>query len=408
MTPVRTVADVVKDFPTLQGQCDEEADALVGATIKVGLDPADALQEFGQFMRTVSRDPARQDDKDLNDFLMGGPDIAATPEDKDRIRTAQQFFEDNGVAIISALFYKALPEAYLGRRGVQVLDLTGELFSDFRRRIAETGRFLLNVLTPALSPNGDATSLDPGQPGAIAVRRVRLIHAAIRRLIPRDEWQARLRELGDPDAEPINQVDLLATLTTFTTMTFEALELLGTQVGDAHKDAYHYLWRAVGEHLGIQPRNIPATPEEMAALTRHVREQLQGPTEQGERMAKALVQELTYPLPRALHLVTPFTIRYLIGDDMADSLGIEQGGYTELLVRRSGLLAKVAEVTRKHQVSQVVVGAASDMLTRYTLRAFLAESRHSDRGLQIEPRIAARWGIQIGPETRPPMFERPG
>jgi hypothetical protein len=48
-----------------------------------------------------------------------------------------------------------------------------------------------------------------------------------------------------------------------------------------------------------------------------------------------------------------------------------------------------------------MMSLAGQALTRYALREFVARSRGSDRGLQIDPAIAARWGVQIGPEVRP-------
>ena len=74
------------------------------------------------------------------------------PTNHERVKRAQNFFDDNGVVIITALFHASLPEAYLGKRGVQVLDITGELWRSFTRRAQETGQFLINVLSPTPEP----------------------------------------------------------------------------------------------------------------------------------------------------------------------------------------------------------------------------------------------------------------
>ena len=65
----------------------------------------------------------------IRDFVMAGDEVAPHIE-ADKVTHAQAFFEEHGVAVITALFYAALPEAYLGQRGVQVLDLTGELVQE--------------------------------------------------------------------------------------------------------------------------------------------------------------------------------------------------------------------------------------------------------------------------------------
>ena len=53
----------------------------------------------------------------------------STPDQAEARAHAQGFFEEHGVAVITALFLASLPQAYLGRRGVQTLDMTGELVS---------------------------------------------------------------------------------------------------------------------------------------------------------------------------------------------------------------------------------------------------------------------------------------
>jgi hypothetical protein len=50
-----------------------------------------------------------------------------------------------------------------------------------------------------------------------------------------------------------------------------------------------------------------------------------------------------------------------------------------------------------------MMSALSHTVTRYALRAFVAQSRGSERGFSIDPRIANQWGIQTGPEVRQPL-----
>jgi hypothetical protein len=381
-------------------------------------------------------------------FLHGGDEIAASI-DGDLIKKAQKFFQRNGVAIITALFHAALPEAYLGKRGVQVLDLTGALATNWTRRIYETGQFLINVLSPVpeLSTISNLTSLAPGQDAAIKIRRVRLIHAAVRWLMEGEEerrfphllltdvgtctvWERRMIEVGKPPGgdgrkppvligAPLNQEDLLATLGTFTTVTFEALDKLAIPFDEKDKEAYYHLWNVVGWHLGIGaaravdfdikreqppwPENkiLPLSVEEMDAQYHHSRQRLLEATPAGQRLAKALVQELAYPLPNFLNAAPSFLIRYFIGDNVANDLEIEEGGYTQVLIRRSKLLQEFSNRVRESRAGQLSVSLVSDAVTRYALRAFVSQARTSEGGFSISPQIASRWGIQIGPERAP-------
>src|SRR5262245_52451265 len=200
---------------------------------------------FPQVLHEIGRDsPEAQ----VAMFLSDGANCDAKIEPQ-LVRDAQTFFEANGVAVITALFHASLPEAYLGKRGVQALDMTGELVSNWTRRIQETGQFLINVLSPAPElARGDKTSLSAGEFGARAVRRGRLTHAAVRWFLqapykpPLDLllladfpnprlWDVRMVQIGQerPGKErpklgyvPLSQEDLLATLGTFTTVVFDA------------------------------------------------------------------------------------------------------------------------------------------------------------------------------------------
>jgi hypothetical protein len=147
---------------------------------------------FPQLLREIARDVDSGLNPALKGLLLGGGETGGGDDsdgdigpkiDEMRVRHAQSLFEEHGLPVVTALFHAALPEAYLGRRGVQVLDITGELVSNWTRRIRETGQFLINVLSPTSDTADAATSLSPGQPAAIAVRRVRLTHAAVRWLL---------------------------------------------------------------------------------------------------------------------------------------------------------------------------------------------------------------------------------
>lgn len=454
---------------------DGPADAVIAALVTAVEARSSRQATFPELLREVRRDTNDPDlHPEVGTFVLGGAAIDGVM-DKDLVRHAQAFFGENGVAIITALFHAALPEAYLGRRGVQVLDMTGELVSNWSRRIQETGQFLINVMSPApyLVRLDDSTSLSAGEFGAVAVRRIRLTHAAVRWMLsappewPRDvdhllakvsskrltRWKSRMIEIGEEEEEPLtlagrdtageaaelaetttdavpqasrvtsqplNQEDLLATLGTFTTVTFAALAKLSVPF-DAHdQEAFYHLWNVVAWHLGIGeaqalngireaqasnwPENnlLPLGVEELDALYYRLAERLQRPTEQGQRLAKALMQELRYPMPRPLQSAPDFIVRYLIGDEHADQLDIGRGGYAELLIRHTGALERVARLAPSSLVGRATLRPISQLVTRYAMRAFVAQSRGSDRGVAIARPVARTWGIQTGPEVRAP------
>ena len=371
-------------------------------------------------------------------FLDAGEEIDDSIEEE-LVHRAQEFFEENGVAIVTTLFHASLPEAYLARRGVQVLDLTGELVSNWTQRIRETGQFLVSVLSSEGEPDTiGTTTLHHGQFAARVARRTRLRHAAVRWLLDapyRPElpllalegleapapWQVRMAQIGEvrvPSA-PLNQEDLLGTLSTFTTVTFMALEKLAVSFDDDDRRAFHHLWNIIGWHLGIGdaesvgdipvgsrptwPHNrvLPLEFDEMDDLAHRLAARLQGPSDAGARLAKTLVQELAYPLPNRAHGAPDFLVRYMVGDAQADALQLGAGGYAQLLVRQSGALEAVARHARATRLARLAIPKVSEAITRYALRVFVSQSRGTASGFSIEPRIANRWGVQTGSEIRP-------
>lgn len=120
--------------------------------------------------------------------------------DEGRVERAHALFLDHGTKLLLFLYYKSLPLLYCCKHGAQVLVQTSRLTHNseditiFTRRIAETGQFLIHVMTPG--------GLKPGGVGIQSIQKVRLIHAAIRHFILPQRWDAQ--QLGGP----INQEDL--------------------------------------------------------------------------------------------------------------------------------------------------------------------------------------------------------
>jgi hypothetical protein len=444
MSADQVTASLLLQLPTLAAVADVPAEKviteLVDEHFHARAKPEALKGVLPELMQMIA--DTRQPEPTVEEFVRGGEEIDAIIDpNRERIQHAQEFFDDNGVAIIAALFHASLPEAYLGKRGVQALDITGELSRNWTRRVQETGMFLLNVLspTPDLWQHKKRTSLSSGEFGARAARRVRLIHAAIRWMLgdvespgaslvgdvragPTTIWRGRMIDIGleDKPSAPLNQEDLLGTLGTFTTVVLGALEKFGVAVTAEDRDAYHFLWNVVGWHLGIGntatlgpagvgspgaswPSNalLQLSADQMDAVYGDIAKRQQHESDQGRRMTKALLQELAYPLPRALQGFPAFLTRYLIDDGKthkADQLGIEAGGYAELMLGRAGLLNRWARDARGRPGGRMTIQLVTELVTRYALRAFVAQARWSERGLKIDKRIAAKWGVQIPPD----------
>ena len=115
--------------------------------------------------------------------------------------------------------------------------------------------------------------------GIRAIQKVRLMHAAIRRLIlhpppppsgipPQTLREVLLRmhwnteELG----QPINQEDMAFTLLTFSYVILRSLKRLGIKVTNADAEAYLHCWNVVGFIMGVDRRLTAANFKEAEAL----------------------------------------------------------------------------------------------------------------------------------------------
>jgi hypothetical protein len=256
-----------------------------------------------------------------------------------KIEAGQQFFKDNALSIASALFCAALPKAYTAARGARVLLATAELVSDVERRIAETARLLLDIMMP------DPDGLDPESRGYRSALSVRGYHAAIRHLL-RDQEPWKVEWRGET---PINQEDLLGTLTTFTVVIIEALEQMGVDVSPKQKSDYLHTWLVAGHLLGIDykllrrhelnPLLQPLNYTEMVLVRDVLFRRHAKPSASGQMLTRALIGMEERALPVALRPLPPAAIRRFIGDDAADMLEVPPAGPARVLMDALGPIA---------------------------------------------------------------------
>ena len=229
--------------------------------------------------------------------------------DHERIRRVHAFFMDDGPSISLVLSTAALVESYAAQRAVRVLGLTHNLEYP-QRRVAETAQFCLYMMGEhGFEANGQFIP---------AVQKVRLIHAAVRHFVTKSgRWP--LAELG----VPICQEDLLGGLLLFSTKVLHGLERLGCPATPQESDDYYYIWRVVGEMLGIRPDIIPSTLAESEALVAVMQRRHYGPSPDGVRLTRSLLQMYDQLMPGEIFDgAIPAVVRFVVGDEMADWMEI--------------------------------------------------------------------------------------
>ena len=284
---------------------------------------------------------------DLNDFKRDKfqPELASwaatidTPigAEPGRLKTAGRFFASRLFKITVILGMSSLLEAYACWKGVHVLSQTGQLSKHTNRRLAESWQFVMY----ACEPNGfDATR---GGRAVDAIRRIRLMHGAIRWLILNDlsrkvprlpaptGWDTKVYGL------PINGEDLLAMMLGFSRVVTRDLPKMGSPVTPEEAEDYRYLWDVIGEMLGVEKALRPQTIDEAAQLFCAIKRRQQTKVcyrddEDGAVMASALLDFYTrWPgIPSGwrafLRVRVAGLMRHLVGDFVCDLVRLPQAG----------------------------------------------------------------------------------
>ncbi|OBI46718.1 hypothetical protein A5706_29230 [Mycobacterium sp. E796] len=283
--------------------------------VKEVFDGPDGVNKVNQIMRTLVRNdqPAPKDlPQEVRGYLktsLSLPDWA----DPDKIKLGQQVFEKNGLLIALCLFCASLPSAYADADAVKVLYLTAQLDTHARRRVMETGQFLIDV--------GTVGGLDPGGKGLRAIQHVRLMHAAVRYLIK----DRATKHPGIWDfhrwGKPINQEDMAGTILSFWYVVGDPLRALGVRLPPKEIDAYLHLWTVIGHLMGVLDEMRPRTVTEANALLDAIKRRRFTASREGQHMTRALLALLDELTPtKAFDETIPPLIRHLIGDKTADLL----------------------------------------------------------------------------------------
>jgi len=367
-----SVAEWSDDFlDSLRTQADPAADDVVAGLFEGTADASSAFRALVVQHNEVA-DPA------LAAFLETKDD---PPDwvDPERVAAGQERFARWGSHVFTGLYAAALPSAYACWRGVQVLGLTARLETDSKRRLNETAQFHLDVMEPG--------GLEFGARGYSDVRHVRLMHAAVRWLIqndPRVRWD---RAWGTP----INQEDLLETLLTFTEILFEVFDRTGIVYSEEDADAYLHAWSLIGYYLGVRPELLPLTRAQTSVLMPIVRRRQFGPSDAGRQLMAALLEQGGRLTPPGLGGLPATTVRYYVGDDTADILGIPKADWTRALF---GPLADVSRLLSMEKLHRCLLQGLSDRVGFGMLSLAVKAERYGGRpAFQVPTSLAARWNL---------------
>ena len=275
--------------------------------------------------------------QEVKDYLA---ETAVLPEwaDPELILRGEDFFDRHWPLVVTFLFCAALPNAYAAHRGAQVLFLTTRLTERVERRIFETAQFVLDVMSPGgLGPNGH---------GIRSAQKVRLMHAAIRQHILKEERWRKHWNLDDWGC-PINQEDMAGTLMTFSVQILDGFRRFRIPISKEEQEAYLHSWRVIGYVMGVEPDLMPETVDDAFDMAHAILNHQKGPSDAGRALAAALVGFMEKKIPfRILRGLPVSLIRRSIDGDIADMLDIPKAGWTRVLVSIGDLFVRFLALIR--------------------------------------------------------------
>jgi hypothetical protein len=123
---------------------DPVADRPVAAVLERG--GVDAVRAIMRTLVRVDQPVPEELPAEIQAYLL---ETLPLPEwaDMRKIKRGQQLFETCGLQVACCPFCASLPSSYAAASGVKVLYLTARLDTDARRRVMETGQFLIDVAT---------------------------------------------------------------------------------------------------------------------------------------------------------------------------------------------------------------------------------------------------------------------
>lgn len=246
--------------------------------------------------------------------------------DRERLRLGCRVMRRGGSSSGTVLSAMALMGGYRSSAAVKPLAMTGALDEMVVRRIAETSRFVLDVI--------ESDGMGRSTAGFKSACRVRLMHAMVRRsLARRDDWDSAAW------GTPINQTDTAATQLEFSAVYLSGMTALGFRFTREERDAVMHLWRYVGVLMGADDELLahdyrqglrqmlihgltnPHADADSRALAKALHEL-------PERVAETPAQRV---LARAIMRYRVCVSRLTLGDEAVDDIGLPKAPEHRLL-----------------------------------------------------------------------------
>ncbi len=341
---------------------------------------------LGRLFRT-SRMP--EDHPLVSAYLRAMTEIAIG--DRNRIERGQGLFELFGPEVLLILGSYSLPLAYAAGNGVQVIYRARRLKDEPIRRLCDTAQMVLNVMEPG--------QLASGGIGWYATRKVRLIHALVRRHVQADPTHPWSLEWGTP----INQEDQAGTLLSFSIAVLHGLRKMGVEIAREDADAYIFAWTAIGRLLGVDDSLLPSGEEDAAELARIIGERQIRATPEGKDLSQQLfvAVESLFPIKGyALSLTHFFLEDGVFGNRVASALQLPPPNWTKWLVQMRAMQKRA--VLRALNVVPGARARRSYIAKRFAQAMILLRRPDKSAAFDVPDRRLAQWRMYSDSRVRRP------
>jgi hypothetical protein len=321
--------------------------------------------------------------KHLGAFVAERPTLP-TWADPDLLERGQEVFGEYLPQLGLALWMASIPAGYAGARDVVVLNRTHQLVSEPKRRFLETGQFVLDVMTPGgLGDHGQ---------GSADIRHVRLMHAAVRRMLLHDAKTLEIEPWDTNSGMPINQEALLATMFTFSIVGLESLEKFGVNLSPDEREAYVHVWSIIGHLMGIDDDLLPLDFADSTKVWNTIKAKEYGPSPEGKELTAHAIEVMQALVPNSLGAGLPASgIRFLLGDDTADLLGVPPANWSRVVFLPSRTLGSLMSRFQRHSRTGRWV---TERLGRAVMKEFLEHNRSERPAFDVPQQFRRQLGLE--------------
>ncbi|WP_327351630.1 oxygenase MpaB family protein [Streptomyces sp. NBC_01304] len=339
---------------------DAEADPLVASLLERGEVP-----RVNELLRTWTKNgqplPAGLP-ADLRDFMEEARRLPSWA-DEAKLATAVAFNEKRGLylgllyglasGMMSTVIPKEARAVYYSKGG-----------ADMKDRISKTAKLGYDI--------GSRNAYRPDGEMIVTCLKTRLVHAAVRHLLPQSP---RWADAADEEI-PISQRDMMVTWHSLPTTVMKKLTAWKVPIPAADSAAFLHSWQLSAHMLGVKDEYIPASWDEANAQAEQVLDPVLAPTPEGIELADILLglgSEVDGGL-LSRPVLGSFT-RFMLGDQIAEWLKIPREPLWDPLLKASwGPFVAVREGLLPFPLAPKAYWTFDEFLRRATL-LFLSEAR---------------------------------